>query len=135
MGQSLRSLLGVALLCGLLGSGAPAVAQESPSSPPGSSSAVAALPAEAVPYALTPASPNPFTHRTTFRLHVAEAQHVRAEVYNMLGQRVTQLYDGILPAGTAHMLTFEADGLPSGIYIIRVQGKAFTASRQVTLLR
>ena len=93
------------------------------------------LPASVSPYKLTPASPNPFTTHTAFRLEVAEQQHVRVEAFNMLGQRVDIVYDDIISPSFARMVTFRADDLPSGIYHLRITGDTFEASRQVTLLR
>ena len=135
MTQSLRRILCVVMLCGLLAGSSEARAQDIPVRPDPSTPVVGALPAGTAPYSLTPASPNPFTRQTAFRLGVAAAQHVRVDVYNMLGQRIARLYSDRLPAGAVRTLTFEAGGLPSGIYLIRVQGEDFVASRQVTLLR
>lgn len=86
-------------------------------------------------YVLSAAYPNPFTTATTFSLRVQEPQEVKVEVYNMLGQRVKQLYQGPLDSGETRSFTFEAGSLPSGIYLYRVTGETFTASRQITLLR
>lgn len=86
-------------------------------------------------YVLSAAYPNPFNPRTTFSLTVEQEQEVTVEVFSLLGQRVRTLYDGIMEAGETRTFTFEAGNLPSGIYLYRVQGATFTATRQVTLLK
>lgn len=86
-------------------------------------------------YTLSQAYPNPFTTSTKFNLTVRHRQTVRVEVYNMLGQRVAQLFNDILDAGETRSFTIEAGNLPAGIYLYRVRGDRFTAARQVTLVR
>ena len=86
-------------------------------------------------YHITSAYPNPFNPRTQFTLSVTEQQHVRVEVYNLLGRRVQVLHDGRLEAGQTHTFTFEVSNIPSGIYLIRVTGEQFSATQRVTLLQ
>lgn len=85
-------------------------------------------------YALSAAYPNPFNPSTTFTLSVTSRQHVRVQVFNVLGQPVRDLFDGVLDADTPRSFTFDASGLPTGIYFYRVTGETFTAARQVTFL-
>jgi len=86
-------------------------------------------------YQLTPAYPNPFQATTTFTLVVAQSQLVRIELFNQLGQRVRLLYEGWLSGGAPHSFYIEAGELPSGVYLYRVQGATFTATRRVLLIR
>lgn len=86
-------------------------------------------------FTLSPAYPNPFNPRTSFALTVEKRQEVLVEIYNMLGQPIQQLFQGIMDAGETQTFTFDAGDLPSGIYLYRVQGETFTATRQVTLLK
>ena len=79
--------------------------------------------------------PNPFNPQTRFTLRLGRAQPVHLALYDMLGRRVRVLYAGRLPAGEAHLFTFNADGLPSGLYMIRVEGPSFAATRPVMLVR
>jgi len=92
---------------------------------------------EAVPveFSLSQSYPNPFNPKTQFTLTLTQSQHVRAAVYDMQGRRLAQLHDGLLSAHEEHVLTFEAPGLPSGLYLIRVAGETFTATRSVVLLK
>lgn len=86
-------------------------------------------------YVLSAAYPNPFNPSTTFSLTVDERQHVSVEVFNMLGQRVRMLFEGVMDEGETRTFQFVADDLPSGIYLYRVTGQEFVATRNVTLLK
>ena len=85
-------------------------------------------------YALSDVYPNPFRSEASFTLEVAETQRVTVGVYNLLGQRVSTLYDGTLAAGQAQQLRVQSAGLASGLYLVRVDGEAFSDTRRVTLL-
>ena len=82
-----------------------------------------------------PAYPNPFNPLTNFTLTVARDQRVVVEVYNLLGERLDQLFDGNLYAGEARTFRFEARNWPSGMYLIRATGESFSDARTVTLLK
>jgi len=56
-------------------------------------------------------------------------------VYNLLGQRVRQLYAGTVTAGAAQRVVFDASGLPGGVYLIQARGAEVMQSRTVTLLK
>ena len=86
-------------------------------------------------YQLSTAYPNPFNPQTSFSLSVARAQRVEIGVFDLLGRRVAQLHNGLLEAGTTTAFTFEAGGLPSGLYLIRAVGEQFLASQRITLLK
>ncbi len=98
------------------------VANENPASPPET-------------YNLSHPYPNPFNPQTQFSLQISEQQQVQIEVVNPLGQPVDVLYDGILSGPATHAFTFEAGVMPSGVYLLRVTGKTFSAARTMTLLK
>ena len=125
MRHTIRILLLIAFLCLPMGWPQPAAAK----------AAVVEEADQPQTYTLSAAYPNPFNPRTSFSLTVREAQNVRVEVFNLLGLPVKMLYTGPMDAGETRTFTFDAGDLPSGIYLYRVQGKSFTATRQVTLLK
>ncbi len=86
-------------------------------------------------FTLSAAHPNPFNPRTSFSLTVHETQDVTVEVFNLLGVRVRHLFAGTMEKGETRSFIFDASDLPSGIYLYRVQGESFTATRQMTLLK
>ena len=78
--------------------------------------------------------PNPLTGAAQLRLALGRAQQVTAEAFDALGRRVAVLHDGVLPAGTDHVLRFDAAALPAGLYVVRVQSAGDVAVRRVTKL-
>ena len=59
--------------------------------------------------------PNPFNPATTIRFGLTAPERVRLRIFNLLGQVVATLVDGVQPAGY-HLVQFNAAGLPSGVY-------------------
>lgn len=81
------------------------------------------------------AYPNPFNQSTTIALTVKETQHLELAVYDMLGRRVTTLFEGVVDANQARTFRFEAGAHPSGPYFIRAIGDHFVKTQQVLLVR
>jgi len=90
------------------------------------------LPKEVI---LHPAHPNPFNPLTEIQISLPDAAEVKIAVYNVTGQQVTTLADGRLNAGT-HSLVFDASGLASGLYFVRmdVPGR-FGEMQKVVLMK
>ena len=85
-------------------------------------------------FALAQNYPNPFNPSTLIQYDLPQAAHVRLAVYDMLGQEVRLLVSEDQPAGT-HQVRFNAEGLPSGVYLYRINADAFTATRRLVLVR
>jgi hypothetical protein len=83
---------------------------------------------------LGPPAPNPARSTSTLSLTLPRPQAVTAEALDVLGRRVALLHDGALAAGV-HRLTFDANTLPAGLYLVRLIGSDFRASRSVTVVR
>ncbi|MEM1125422.1 MAG: glycoside hydrolase family 9 protein [Bacteroidota bacterium] len=66
--------------------------------------------------------PNPFNPHTQVTLTLATTQDIDLAVYDLLGRRIQTLHRGPLHAGARHRFTFDAQGLPSGLYLIRATG-------------
>ena len=78
--------------------------------------------------------PNPFNPSTTIEFALAKAGEVQVAVFNLAGQKVAELANGRLNAGM-HSFTFDAQGLPSGIYIYTVRSAGFSAARRMVLMK
>ena len=59
---------------------------------------------------------------------------VRLAVYDVLGREAAVLIDGSHAAGM-HTVTFEVDGLPSGVYLCKLTAGAFSRTSVMTLLK
>ncbi len=73
--------------------------------------------------------PNPFNPSTQIRYQLRETMDVRLEVFNVVGHTVALLIDQQQSAGE-YTSVFEADHLPSGIYLYRLTGVNSTGFKQ-----
>lgn len=95
-------------------------------------------PIQARTFTLDAASPNPFNPLTRLAFTLAKAGPARLEVFNLAGQRVRLLHQGILAAGR-HTYAFDARSdsgqpLSSGLYFCRlVVGEASQTQRMLLL--
>ncbi len=83
--------------------------------------------------------PNPFNLQTTIRYHLPKTAHVRLVVFNVLGETVTALYEGVQSAGE-HRLTWEGKDdngrlVSSGIYYYRLEYGGKSLMRKMILLK
>ncbi len=66
-------------------------------------------------YKLEQNYPNPFNPVTTINFTLAENSDIELSVYNILGQKVENLFNGILDKGS-HSILFNASNFSSGVY-------------------
>ncbi|MFC1525327.1 FlgD immunoglobulin-like domain containing protein [Candidatus Latescibacterota bacterium] len=89
--------------------------------------------------ALDPNYPNPFNPSTTIPFALPAAQHVRVEIYNMLGQRVRILMSGLVQPGF-HSLVWNGrdDGghqVGAGLYVSLLETPDFRQTRKMMLVK
>ncbi len=89
-----------------------------------------AVPSE---FAMT-AYPNPFNPDLTISYSLPENGIVQIAVFDVLGRKVTELANHSYQAGT-HSVTWNATGVSSGIYYVRLSSPAQTLTQKVVLLR
>ncbi|MFH0990090.1 MAG: endo-1,4-beta-xylanase [bacterium] len=79
--------------------------------------------AEGVPesYRLENNYPNPFNPITQIAYSVPQSSYISLKVYNLLGQEVATLFDGVRQSGK-YIATFNGEGLASGVYLYRLTG-------------
>lgn len=80
------------------------------------------------------AYPNPFNPTTSLTYQLAEAAHVRLEVFDLAGRRVAELVNTEQAAGE-HRVRFDGAPLAAGNYFVRMQAGNFRAVRKVLLLK
>ncbi len=78
--------------------------------------------------------PNPFNPSTMIKFALPQQSHVTLEVFNVIGERVAMLINGVKPAGY-HAVNFDAVKLASGLYIYRLSTADMTIVRKMTLVR
>jgi len=78
--------------------------------------------------------PNPFNPSTTLRYQLSMETVVSIFVYNIQGQVIESLYQGLRPQGQ-HELTWNADTWDSGLYFIVLRTRDFESTQKVLLLK
>ena len=78
--------------------------------------------------------PNPFNPSTNIEFALPEQAVVSLVVYNILGQEVSRLVHGNMPAGN-HSMKFDASGVSSGMYIYRIQAGDFIQTKKMLLIK
>jgi hypothetical protein len=78
--------------------------------------------------------PNPFNPTTNITYKVPSQSPVTLKVYNMLGQQVSTLVNGVKAAGS-HTVSFDASNLSSGMYIYRLTAANTSITRKMMLLK
>jgi hypothetical protein len=80
------------------------------------------------------ADPNPFANLTTVRFRLAAPARVRLTLHDVQGREVARLIDDLRPAG-AHAVPLSARGLPSGVYLYRLESEGRTWTQRCVLIR
>lgn len=78
--------------------------------------------------------PNPFNPVTTIRYSVPKVSHINISVFNMLGEEVIEILNEDKTAGI-YDTQFNASGLASGTYIIRMKTDDFNSSVKIILMK
>ena len=94
------------------------------------------LPAE---FTLEQNYPNPFNPATSIRFTLPVDAKVKIGVYNLLGEKVSEVVNKEFEAGT-HIVEFNADSFTSGVYFYQIDasgsnGKTFSNVKKMTLLK
>ncbi|MDZ7820566.1 MAG: T9SS type A sorting domain-containing protein [Candidatus Marinimicrobia bacterium] len=81
------------------------------------------------------AYPNPFNAETHFLFSMDRAGNTVLEVYDVRGRKVKTLLDDFLLPGR-YRIPFHAAGLPSGVYLCRLQNASVApVTKKVLLLK
>jgi len=78
--------------------------------------------------------PNPFNPATTISFNLAKAGKTSVEVFNVAGQKVATLANGMLSAGV-HSVTWNAADVSAGVYFYTVKSGDFSKTLKMTLVK
>jgi len=82
--------------------------------------------------------PNPFNPETLIKYRLDKNSQVMLEIFNLRGQRVRTLVDGLQPTGSHEVSwdgrDFSGARLSSGMYVYRLRAGALTQTRKMLLL-
>jgi hypothetical protein len=92
------------------------------------------LPTVPTTYVLEQNYPNPFNPSTIIKYQLPFDNYVTLRIYNMLGQEVATLIDGMQMAGYKSV-EFNADNMPSGIYTYRLTAGTTTDVKKMMILK
>jgi len=85
-------------------------------------------------YTLALNYPNPFNPSTTIEYAVPEQSRVTLKVYNVLGEEIAILMDGVMEAGyqsvTWNAMSNGGNALASGVYICRMHATSLVTGRE-----
>jgi len=65
--------------------------------------------------------PNPFNPTTRIDFSVPTSGATQLAVFDLLGREVATLFRGPVQPGQHYQVTFDGTGLPSGLYLYRLQ--------------
>ena len=83
--------------------------------------------------------PNPFNPHTTISYFMPQRGRLKLAIYNIKGQKLATLFDGIASAGE-HKLSYDGksdkgQSLPSGIYFLRYHSDTYQQSEKLILMK
>ena len=78
--------------------------------------------------------PNPFNPSTQLSYDLKTDANVKLTVFNLVGQSVRVLVDGYQTAGY-YEVTFDAEDLPAGIYLYKLQVGEYSSVKRMTLVK
>jgi hypothetical protein len=79
--------------------------------------------------------PNPFNPSTNIEFTVPVTGKASLKVYNIMGQEVATLFEGIAKSGVIHRVTFHGSNMSSGIYLCRLVNGTNALVRKMLLTK
>ncbi|MGE5437379.1 MAG: T9SS type A sorting domain-containing protein [Syntrophothermus sp.] len=78
--------------------------------------------------------PNPFNPNTNIKFSLKEGGHTIIKVFDILGEEKGTIINEYKPSGT-HIVSFNGEGLPSGIYIYTIMSGGYKQSKKMILMK
>jgi hypothetical protein len=86
-------------------------------------------------FSLSQPYPNPASRSTSFTLSLREGQDVEIALFDAAGRKVRSVYRGYVESNRTDVFSVDVTGLPSGMYVCRVDGAVFAETRSVFVVR
>ncbi len=86
-------------------------------------------------YELLQNYPNPFNPSTTIEFNLQKSEIVTLTIYNLLGEKVITLIDGMKMTRGENVVNFQAADLASGIYFYTLETPSFKQTRKMSLIK
>ena len=78
--------------------------------------------------------PNPFNSQTTISFELEQQNEISIAIFNVNGQMVGKIFDGIKEAGY-HTMSWDAGNVSAGMYIIKMETENFVGIKKCLLLK
>jgi hypothetical protein len=79
--------------------------------------------------------PNPFNPTTMVKFSVPATGQASVKIYDVVGQEVATLFEGVAEAGRYYAVPFNASNVASGVYFYRLVTEQKTDVRRMMLVR
>ena len=86
-------------------------------------------------YSLMQNYPNPFNPSTTIRFAIPKDARVTIKVYDVMGREVATVLDNQKVSVGTNEVSFNANGLASGIYFYTLQSNDFRDTKKMMLIK
>jgi photosystem II stability/assembly factor-like uncharacterized protein len=91
-------------------------------------------PGKVIHFELKQNYPNPFNPNTTIQFSLPKTAHTTLQIFNLLGQRVATVFEGILSEGD-HSITWNPTSSGSGVYLYKITSGMFSTTKKMLLLK
>jgi len=78
--------------------------------------------------------PNPFNSMTEISFTLGNTGNISLIMYDIIGRKIETLVEGNLTVGR-HTVVFQADNLPTGIYLCQLEAGEFRSVRKMVLVK
>ncbi len=78
--------------------------------------------------------PNPFNPTTHIRFNIPETANAKLTVFNVMGEEVATLVNGVMQAG-GHTVSWNAASMPTGVYFYQLESGNFSQTKKLLLVK
>ena len=78
--------------------------------------------------------PNPFNPTTHIRFNIPETVNAKLTVFNVMGEEVATLVNGVMQAG-GHTVSWNAASMPTGVYFYQLESGNFSQTKKLLLVK